>query len=579
MKPLNLDNRPCSPISSNCVVWQGPTLDCIELCNGDTISDVVAKMAEELCTLLDQTNVDNYDLTCLGITACGPKDFQALIQLLIEKICELYNLPIDGTKSEGACPDCPVTVASCLRETDANLPVTMQLVDYVQMLASKICSLIDAIGDLQDQINSLNIRVTILEEATPPSFTLPNLTVICDLGASVNISPGTTVNPSVSRTIDIVLDALINDSTNGYCIYTATLGPVSQLLTAISRKCILDGTDRLSGSGTYGSLSGWVPDASYDTVADAINNIWLVLCDVFNYVESISINVEDTNSIDLTVTSGVISANIVDTGWEPLNGFDFMPLASRPQCRRIGNQVHFRGVVVVPLPDPVSPGVVKAYTSTAYNSVALATTFSGGPSGCYINSNGSIVFNQDASVIPNAIVGTLINLDNTYGMGWIIGNRQIDLGDGYGTALSAALSVGITSDKKLYAAVLKDLEYTSTVQNPAQLGSSHLRYITSNVTAGEKVPNFLNANTAIHSSPNSGSVTTTTVPLPPPLAPDTQYQTLNNLNVEYNTFTYPFNCNAGDENQIGGFAFRIDGLIAYLDPCTTDIKSYICGEV
>ena len=41
MKPLNLDNKPCNPVSSNCVVWQGPTLECIDLCKGDTVSDVV----------------------------------------------------------------------------------------------------------------------------------------------------------------------------------------------------------------------------------------------------------------------------------------------------------------------------------------------------------------------------------------------------------------------------------------------------------------------------------------------------------------------------------------------------------
>jgi hypothetical protein len=115
------------------VVWQGPTLTCIDLCAGDTISDVVAKLAEELCTLLDQTNVTNYDLTCLGVASCGPKDFQALIQLLIDKICELNNIPT-GTpeKSTNECPNCSVTVADCFR-TGGN--TTMQLLDYVQMIA------------------------------------------------------------------------------------------------------------------------------------------------------------------------------------------------------------------------------------------------------------------------------------------------------------------------------------------------------------------------------------------------------------------------------------------------------------
>ena len=43
MKPVNLDTTPCSPIASNCVVWTGPNIPCINLCKGDTVSDVVFK--------------------------------------------------------------------------------------------------------------------------------------------------------------------------------------------------------------------------------------------------------------------------------------------------------------------------------------------------------------------------------------------------------------------------------------------------------------------------------------------------------------------------------------------------------
>ena len=179
MKPLNLDNKPCSPVSSNCIVWQGPDIECIEICTGDTISDVVANLATELCTILDQTNVSNYDLSCLNIVNCGPTDFQALIQLLIEKICELQNItPESSGSSSNSCPDCIVTVASCFIEDGAT---TMQFLDYVQMIASKVCALIDEIGQLQTQITNLDNRVTILEEKDTPTFTLPSILVDCTL--------------------------------------------------------------------------------------------------------------------------------------------------------------------------------------------------------------------------------------------------------------------------------------------------------------------------------------------------------------------------------------------------------------
>jgi hypothetical protein len=305
MKPLNLDNRPCSPISSNCVVWQGPTLTCIDLCAGDTISDVVAKLAEELCTLLDQTNVTNYDLTCLGVASCGPKDFQALIQLLIDKICELNNIPAPAPeKSANGCPDCIVTVAECFRSGGTT---TMQLLDYVQMIATKVCSLIDEIANINTQLTNLDNRVTVLENTPPPSFTLPSFVVDCTL------ADGTVVGGN-AYAIDVILNALINDDVHGYCALTNALGTPTQLGSAVGGACITASTPTLSnppvpfGTEYFGS---WVNTPA--TVADAINNIWIALCDILKgskqTVVAAGTGVTVTSSTTGNVTTYTVSAD------------------------------------------------------------------------------------------------------------------------------------------------------------------------------------------------------------------------------------------------------------------------------
>ena len=549
MKPLNLDNRPCSPISSNCVIWQGPELTCINLCTGDTISDVIANLATELCGVLDQLDVSNYDLTCFGITACGPANFEALIKLLIEKICELEGVSTDPSKGTGACPDCLVTVASCFIQ---NGQTTMQLLDYVNMIAERVCGLINSINNLQQQIDELTIRVEILESTAPPKFNVPTVTFSCRIS---------TLNPGQPYPIDVALQTFINDV---WCPMSAALGTPSDLLNSYALPCSFD---------THVTTNpNWTPTPN--TLAQSMTNVWIVLCDLYSLISGITLDVLDTNSINLDLTAGVLTANIQDTGWQPLNGFTFYSGVALPQCRRIGNQVHFRGAVFVPIDDPANPGIVSPLTSTsAYNSVPGCNVFTGG-GGCFINTNGSIVFNNNTSVIPTTIVSTATNFDNNYVKPYVIAVRPIDLDSTYGTALSGLINVGITNDKKLYIAVLKDLEITQTRSNAGNLGSSHLRYITSNVTAGEKVPNYISLSSTVHSSPSTGTVNTVTLPVP--LAPDTQY--LNNLTVDYNTFTYPFSCNAGLETQIGGFVIYLDGLIAYLDPCTTDIKSYDCGK-
>jgi hypothetical protein len=585
MKPLNLDNRPCSPVSSNCVIWQGPTLTCIDLCTGDTISDVVAKMAEELCTLLDQTNVSNYDLSCFGITACGPKDFQALIQLLIEKICELEGLPTDTTRTEDICPTCIVTVKPCFVQ---NGQTTMPLVDYVQMIAEKICSLIIEIGELQSQIDNLNIRVTVLEEATPPSFTLPSINVDCDLGESTS---GLPVNPATSQTIDIVLDALINDNTHGYCAYTSILGSLTELTTGISRKCILNGTNLLSGPGTFGSLATWVPDASYSTVGDAINNIWVVLCDMFDAIENTSLTVLDTNSIDLTFTSGTLSANIVDTGWVNLNGFEFYAVGvGKPQCRRIGNVVYFRGTAVVPLVGEESTPLEfnNSAGSNTYLPNTTVTPSTTGLGSVYLDTGAGVLYwNSNTSVIPSSVVaptasGTTPNyyFDNVYVKQFTLGTRgivvrnSVDGSDLISTVLNTVGTLFITKDGKLAITTVRDSEESnvSLYQSPYSFNTSHLNYIVSHVVLNEFVPNFQALATTVHSSAASGVQTvdidhtqsaTWTIARSAPTTPV--------------TYQYRFSFNGNDVNSLGAVSYALDGLVAYIDPCTTDIKEYVCN--
>jgi hypothetical protein len=97
MKPLNINKDSCSPVSSNCVTWNGPDIECIGLCKGDSITEVVYELATKLCEILGKLDVDNYDLECLNITTCPPETFEDLLQILIEKICEIQATP---------CPPC-----------------------------------------------------------------------------------------------------------------------------------------------------------------------------------------------------------------------------------------------------------------------------------------------------------------------------------------------------------------------------------------------------------------------------------------------------------------------------------------
>lgn len=275
MKPLNAEESGCSPISSNCVIWQGPDIECIKLCKGDSISAVVAKLATELCTLMEYTNVSNYDLACLNLTSCAPSNFQSLIQLLIDRICALDDCCGQTPITPGSgCPDCIVNICPDFyyMNPQGDIITTMQLVDYVQAIGNRVCGLIGEIATINAILQNYNIRITALENAPPPTFTLPQVTPICVL-------------PSVPTDMNVVLAALESQ----FCALIGATGGPNNIYLAIQKQCAgLTGLPQLGGSGNMGSITGW--QSGVTNLADAINNIWLTICDLRAAIVNIQTN-------------------------------------------------------------------------------------------------------------------------------------------------------------------------------------------------------------------------------------------------------------------------------------------------
>lgn len=577
MKPLNLDNKPCSPISSNCVVWQGPDIPCIHLCTGDSISEVIHKLATELCEVLETLKVSNYDLTCFSTISCGPQNFQELVQFILDQLCLLeggtpsssggtvvpITSPLDPrqpnsssqlvtvkpifTKARASetCPDCVVTVPD---EFVVGTQRTMQLVDYAVVMGERIAGIVTEVSLMNDQMVDIVKRVVTLENTPAPSLAMPSFTIGCQIGSLLSGS---------TNQIDTLLEEFIN---NVWCGYTTSTGSATELTTAVGQACITDASVSLEkGSAMSIGYAGlWVDDADYSTVADAINNIWISLCDVFSYLTSgkFEITTLDSNTINLTLSADkVLTAKVQDTGWVDLEGFEFYSgTAAKPQVRRIGNVLHFRGYVFVPL-DNGAGGIHGLSSYSDYNNIATCIPGTSGPGAVSISTGGVISFNNGTSVIPTSI--TSKNLDADYRMPYpAVLNRPIVISGTVGTSLTAASRIAITEAGVLYIASLRDQEQIASATGV--IGGSHLRFITSNIRSGESVPNFINADTDIHNFPAAGA---------------------NNLVGETDfsgsDYTWPFSCDAGDSGNLGGFFATIEGLTAFLD-CSSDITATTC---
>jgi hypothetical protein len=165
-KPTNTRSAGCAITTSNAVVWQGPDLCCIDLCHGDTISDVINQIAKRICKIFEMLDVQSYDLSGLLDKECPPANFVELIQLLIDTVTTINSGTSVGTSGSTGCPDCEMAVATCFQEQYGSV---LSMTDYVTALGVKICNQQvviqtqnNALAQMQIQISALQTQVNLL---------------------------------------------------------------------------------------------------------------------------------------------------------------------------------------------------------------------------------------------------------------------------------------------------------------------------------------------------------------------------------------------------------------------------------
>jgi hypothetical protein len=263
----NFSKENCSPISSNCIVWQGRDISCINLCTGDTISDVTYKLAEEICELKENIGISDIDLTKI-VKVCQEtpqpsKTLANILQLFISKIVCIDEIIKDLPEPGQSFQEPTLNYPNC--STFSGLTNDL-LTDFVVTLAQKICSIGTTVATNTSSIAALTTRVVTLEGLVPTP--LPNL-ASCLSGAT--------------QPLNVVLQNLEIE----FCDIKDALGDDGNLNTARSRICPnLGGEKRLTDSTkVMNTITGW--EGNPQNFAQSVNNLWLTVCDIRAAVRSI----------------------------------------------------------------------------------------------------------------------------------------------------------------------------------------------------------------------------------------------------------------------------------------------------
>lgn len=277
-RKTNLSDKGCSPISSNCVLWEGPCISCLDIKPGDCLSDVVNQLAIQVCTLNGTLGLSDIDFSCLvdnSLNTPQPdKTLSSFITLLITKVCTIDGLVTALTDccTGGSGIITPLTVATCFQTLDLNGDPILTLTpnNYILAIGNKVCTLAATVASQGTTIANHETRITTLENATPDTFVLPNLTPVCI--------------PGGSQALDVFTATLEAQ----YCALVAATGSATNLLLATGKQCpSLNSATQLSNSGVMSAISGWKSTVS--TVSDSLTNMWLTICDIRDAVVAVQL--------------------------------------------------------------------------------------------------------------------------------------------------------------------------------------------------------------------------------------------------------------------------------------------------
>lgn len=244
-----------------------------------------------------------------------------------------------------------------------------------------------------------------------------------------------------------------------------------------------------------------------------------------------------------------IASTLNDTGWIDLEGFSWISSSNtrKPQFRKYGKQVFFRGTAILPLSSASNGSVLIPMTESGIGAFYVNDSYAfvyQGTGGCTLNSNGAAAFNNGTSIFPS---GYGISIDKIYQTGFQLASRVVRTRPANaGVAMSAIFNTYIDTSGVLTIQTYKDLELSPNIPNPTiGLGSGGARILNTQVKTGEHVINWTQATTGYTQSTTS--------------FPSYTRQWV----VPSNTNDFLFDCDPAEETQIGGFQINLDGLIAF----------------
>lgn len=284
-------NKNCTPVSSSCVIWNGPKIECIDQYQNDSIEDVVYRLGQIVCSLSEiqssdcncDNKIDNLLYNCFVTDATGQQHSewregltgQQLIAFYAEELCSRANENITSSQDlldllrKIKSLSLPLALPECLQYKEDGQTITELTYDqYILLLAQWVCDLYDTLVTQQGHITTIQNDILIIQRWIDNYKEPDKLTITSGCASAAN--PGEIVN----------IDTAFETFEARYCDYISILGSTTKWTTAMSTMCPMLATEPQMQDLYLDmkDLADWIPNPN--TVAENYNNLWLTICDL-----------------------------------------------------------------------------------------------------------------------------------------------------------------------------------------------------------------------------------------------------------------------------------------------------------
>jgi hypothetical protein len=202
---------------------------------------------------------------------------------------------------------CLVPVPPCLQYPNplGDMVVQLSVTDFATLIGNTVCGIIDGTVTINKTLSLHTKEIDSISQVVFPA------------GGLVKSVQDQIIVPSsecITKATNVPIVDFVEELEIAFCALQTATGNPAAITSAIGQQCVnLDTSVTLSNPTiSMASLPGWLGAGDVNTMAAAVNNLWVTLCDMRTALQNVVTNCCNTscNDVEITMDAQFATPNI-----------------------------------------------------------------------------------------------------------------------------------------------------------------------------------------------------------------------------------------------------------------------------